>query len=54
MTEQTTTTLYARLGGYDAIAAVADDLLSRLMADPRWVAFGRTDQKMVPVARNSC
>ena len=26
-------TLYARLGGYDAIAAVADDLLSRLTAD---------------------
>src|SRR5262249_29582061 len=26
-------TLYARLGGYDAIAAVADDLLPRLMAE---------------------
>lgn len=26
-------TLYARLGGYDAIAAVADELLSRLTAD---------------------
>ena len=26
-------TLYARLGGYDAIAAVCDDLLPRLMAD---------------------
>ncbi len=26
--------LYARLGGYDAIAAVADDLLPRLMSDP--------------------
>jgi len=26
-------TLYARLGGYDAIAAVAEDLLPRLMAD---------------------
>jgi hemoglobin len=26
-------TLYKRLGGYDAIAAVADNLLSRLMAD---------------------
>ena len=34
MTEQTAT-LYARLGGYDAIAAVADDLLSRLMSDPQ-------------------
>lgn len=29
-----TTSLYARLGGYDAIAAVADDLLPRLMSDP--------------------
>jgi len=27
--------LYARLGGYDAIAAVADDLLPRLIADPQ-------------------
>jgi hemoglobin len=26
-------TLYARLGGYDAIAAVADELLTRLKAD---------------------
>jgi len=26
-------TLYARLGGYDAIAAVADDLLPRLQGD---------------------
>ena len=25
--------LYARLGGYDAVAAVADDLLPRLMSD---------------------
>jgi len=27
-------TLYARLGGYDAIAAVSGNLVSRLMADP--------------------
>jgi hemoglobin len=26
--------LYQRLGGYDAIAAVADDLLPRLISDP--------------------
>jgi hemoglobin len=32
-------TLYARLGGYDAIAAVCGDLLSRLMADPRLARF---------------
>lgn len=34
MTEQRSATLYTRLGGYDAIAAVADDLLPRLMSDP--------------------
>jgi len=33
MTTQTGATLYTRLGGYDAIAAVADDLLPRLMSD---------------------
>ncbi len=34
-----TTTLYERLGGYDAIAAVAGDLLPRLQADPRLGRF---------------
>jgi hemoglobin len=29
-----TKTLYERLGGYDAISAVANDLLRRLQADP--------------------
>ncbi|HET7874665.1 MAG TPA: group 1 truncated hemoglobin [Methylomirabilota bacterium] len=38
MTEPTAT-LYARLGGYDAIAAVADDLLPRLMSDPQLGRF---------------
>ena len=38
MSEQTRT-LYARLGGYDAIAAVADDLLSRLMSDSQLGRF---------------
>jgi hemoglobin len=32
-------TLYARLGGYDAIAAVADDLLPRLMSDAQLGRF---------------
>ena len=32
-------TLYARLGGYDAITAVADDLLVRLMADAQLGRF---------------
>lgn len=32
-------TLYERLGGYDAISAVADDLLPRLQKDPRLGRF---------------
>jgi len=32
-------TLYHRLGGYDAIAAVADDLLPRLIGDPQLARF---------------
>jgi hemoglobin len=32
-------TLYARLGGYDAIAAVANNLVSRLQADARLGRF---------------
>ena len=31
--------LYERLGGYDAIAAVAGDLLPRLQSDPRLARF---------------
>jgi hemoglobin len=31
--------LYSRLGGYDAIAAVVDDLLPRLQSDPRLARF---------------
>ena len=32
-------TLYARLGGYDAIAAVVDNLLPRLMSDEKLARF---------------
>jgi hemoglobin len=32
-------TLYERLGGYDSIAAVTDDLLPRLRADPQLGRF---------------
>jgi len=32
-------TLYKRLGGYDALAAVTDDFLARLMADPQLKRF---------------
>jgi hemoglobin len=31
--------LYKGLGGYDAIAAVTDDFLGRLLAEPRFVKF---------------
>src|SRR5216684_3458678 len=34
-----TKTLYERLGGYDAITAVANDLLPRLQADPQLGRF---------------
>lgn len=33
--------LYTRLGGYDAIAAVCDDLLRRMMADAQLARFWR-------------
>src|SRR5437867_12687664 len=39
MNEQKPATLYTRLGGYDAIAAVADDLLPRLMSDSQLGRF---------------
>ena len=32
-------TLYQRLGGYDALAAVTDDFLGRLAADPKLARF---------------
>jgi hemoglobin len=32
-------TLYKRLGGYDAMAAVTDEFLGRLNADPQFVRF---------------
>lgn len=36
---QQTPTLYKRLGGYDALAAVTDDFLGRLAADPAFARF---------------
>ena len=32
-------TLYERLGGYDAISAVVNDLLPRVQADPQLARF---------------
>lgn len=37
--QKTGDTLYKRLGGYDAIAAVTDDFLGRLMADASLTKF---------------
>lgn len=36
---QSKDSLYKRLGGYDAIAAVTDDMLGRLIADPQLSRF---------------
>ena len=36
---QSKDSLYKRLGGYDAIAAVTDDMLGRLIADPQLNRF---------------
>ena len=37
-------TLYERLGGVYSIAAVVDDLIDRVMNDPRWNANLRADE----------
>ena len=37
--EPASPTLYKRIGGYDAIAAVVDDFLGRLAADPKLARF---------------
>ena len=46
-------TLYDRLGGYDAIAAVTNDLLPRLRDDPQLGRFGRTAATMAPREKSS-
>jgi hemoglobin len=42
-------TLYARLGGYDAIAAVVDNLLPRLMGNPRLGRFWQRRADLGPI-----
>ncbi len=32
--------LYKRIGGYDVIAAIVDDLFALMRADPRFIRFG--------------
>jgi hemoglobin len=39
LAQQKEKSLYERLGGYDAIAAVTDDFLGRLVADPQLQRF---------------
>jgi len=39
LAQQPGPTLYKRLGGYDALAAVTDDFLARLSADPGFARF---------------
>jgi hemoglobin len=44
-------TLYQRLGGYDAIAAVTDDFIGRLVTDPQlqhfFVGFSTSSKKRI-------
>jgi hemoglobin len=39
MAAQPAATLYKRLGGYDALAAVTDDFLTRLVGEPQFARF---------------
>ena len=49
--EQGGKTLYARLGGYDAIAAVTDNFIGRLINDPQLTRFfaGHSDQSKMKI-----
>ena len=47
MAEVTEKSLYARLGGYDALAAATDDLLRRVTAIHRSVSIGGATAKIV-------
>jgi hypothetical protein len=48
-------TLYRRLGGYDVIAAVIDEFLSRFGSDSRLAWFGgRRTKSGLPPAPVSC
>jgi hemoglobin len=39
MPQEQSQSLYHRLGGYDAIAAVTDDFIGRLLTDPKFARF---------------
>ncbi|MFO0882707.1 MAG: hypothetical protein U0894_00715 [Pirellulales bacterium] len=49
-----TKSLYERLGGYDAISAVANDLLPRLQADPQIGVLGAVARMASLVALSGC
>ncbi|MFB3921121.1 MAG: group 1 truncated hemoglobin [Terriglobia bacterium] len=38
--DSSSNSLYRRMGGYDVIAAVIDDLFARMRSDPRMARFG--------------
>jgi len=50
---ETGKSLYQRLGGYDAIAAVAIDLLPRLMNDQLLGVSGRTARRTASPEKSS-
>ena len=45
--------LYTRLGGYDAIAAVVDDLLPRLRSDELLSRFGLAPAVLIPITASA-
>ncbi len=49
MTESSEKSLYQRLGGYDAICAVTDDLITRIQSDPQlggyWKGQGNSTKR---------
>ncbi len=46
--------LYNRIGGYDTIAAVVEEYLDKLMADPRWRVSRRHEAPTRGSAHGSC
>jgi hypothetical protein len=46
--------LYERLGGYDGIAAFANDLLPRLKQILNWVVSGNIGETMVLREKSNC
>ncbi len=53
--EQTQKSLYQRLGGYDALAAVSDDFLTRLAADQQMGRFFvGAEQRLARQASPAC